>query len=170
MQNSKFTRNVILNGDSSPSLTWLRMTRLGGFTLIELLVVIAIIGVLASFLIANFVSIRERARDGERKSDLYNIQAALEIFRSDQGLYPTNSEFPSTCGSAVPFTFGGSTYMQSVPCDPINTTPFTYEYTYNDVDGTYILVSCLENTSDTQKDSTNDPKCTSGVSFALKNP
>ena len=66
------------------------MTRIGtkGFTLIELLVAISIIGVLSSFLLANFVGIRQRARDGVRKSDLRQIQSALELYRSDQSKYP----------------------------------------------------------------------------------
>ena len=37
------------------------------FTLIELLVVISIIGALATIFIANFMGIRERARDSQRK-------------------------------------------------------------------------------------------------------
>ncbi|MDP2672104.1 MAG: type II secretion system protein, partial [Candidatus Daviesbacteria bacterium] len=50
-----------------------------GFTLIELLVAIAIIGILSSFLLSNFVGVRQRARDGVRKSDLRQIQSALEL-------------------------------------------------------------------------------------------
>jgi len=143
------------------------MTRIEtkGFTLIELLVVIAIIGVLASFLIANFVSIKERARDGKRKTDLYNIQAALEIYRSDKSSYPDSI---SNCGSS--WEVENTVYIQSMPCDPLNSTPFTYEYIYTAANGTYKLVACLENTSDLQKDVTNEPKCTSSVSFTLKNP
>lgn len=136
-----------------------------GFTLIELLVVIAVIGLLTSFLVANFVGVRERARDGQRKSDLRNIQAALEIYRSDNGAYPSSI---STCGST--WTEAGAVYMQTVPCDPLNTSPFTYEYTYTPVDGTYKLIACLENASDPQRDASNDSKCTTGVSFTLKNP
>ena len=58
-----------------------------GFTLIELLVAIGIIGILASFLLANFVGVRQRARDGVRKSDLRQMQSALEMYRADQGQY-----------------------------------------------------------------------------------
>ena len=137
-----------------------------GFTLIELLVVIAIIGLLTSFLVANFVGVKERARDAQRKSDLRQIQAALEIYRSDKGKYPDDSQFPN-CGSK--WEEGGAIYMQSVPCDPSNTNPFIYRYAFIPVEGTYILVGCLENASDSQKDTTNT--CTGGsVSFTLKNP
>jgi len=59
-----------------------------GFTLIELLIVIVIIGVLATLLMTNFVGVRQRGRDAQRKSDLRQIQAALELYRADVGQYP----------------------------------------------------------------------------------
>lgn len=140
-----------------------------GFTLIELLVVIAIIGLLTSFLLANFVGVRERARDGQRKSDLRNIQAALEIYRSDKAEYP--SSLPA-CGGT--WQEGGAVYMQSVPCDPLNTGKYIYSYTYTAADRTYSLVGCLENTNDSQKDPTNDgSKCdgeNTNWSLTLENP
>ena len=89
--------------------------KFNGFTLIELLVVIGIIGILASFLFANFVGIRQRARDGVRKNDLHQIQSALEMYRSDnQGSYPASLP---TCGNQ--FDDGTAVYMKKVPCDPI---------------------------------------------------
>ena len=145
------------------------MKRTNGFTLIELLVVIAIIGLLTSFLVANFVGVKERARDAQRKSDLRQIQAALEIFRSDKGSYPSTSTILNPCGTSWT---DGSTYMQDVPCDPLNTGESVYTYTYDckgPDTGTYCLVACLENASDSQKDTANT--CTGGsVSFTLKNP
>ena len=60
-----------------------------GFTLIELLVVIGIIGILSGLLMANFIGVRQRSRDGTRKSNLSQIQSAVELYRSDQGSYPS---------------------------------------------------------------------------------
>lgn len=111
-----------------------------GFTLIELLIVIAIIGVLATLLMANFVGVRQRARDAQRKSDVRQIQAALEIFRSDNGGYPPA---PLTCGASL--TSGGSTYMKKIPCDP---NGGSYIYLSGGTD--YTLYACLENASDSQ--------------------
>ncbi len=125
-----------------------------GFTLIELLIVIAIIGVLAALLMVNFVGVRQRARDAQRKSDLRQIQSALEIYRADNGNYPTTtSDFPTaTCGTGVHFIKNGTstTYMQTIPCDPLG-APYVFSFTST----TYSITACLENTSDSQKDPSN---------------
>ncbi|OGH18629.1 MAG: hypothetical protein A3F31_01625 [Candidatus Levybacteria bacterium RIFCSPHIGHO2_12_FULL_38_12] len=134
------------------------MTTRQGFTLIELLIVITIIGVLASLLMSNFVGVRQRARDSQRKSDLRQIQSALEIYRSDQGSYP--GSIPA-CGSALtsPPPDTSTVYMQKIPCDPLNTGEYVYTYTLTS--GLYSLQGCLENYNDSQKDTPNDTsKCT----------
>lgn len=117
-----------------------------GFTLIELLIVIAIIGILASLLMVNFIGIRQKARDSQRKSDLRQIQSALELYRADQGRYP-DSPLP-TCGSSLTGGSPPTTYMQKVPCDSLSTAPYQYSFS-----GTaYCLRVCLENTNDGERD------------------
>jgi general secretion pathway protein G len=125
-----------------------------GFTLIELLIVIGIIGVLATLLMVNFVGVRQRARDAQRKSDLRQIQSALEIYRADNSAYPLSvSGLNTGCGSAS-FTYNGTTYMSKVPCDPLGTS---YSFTSN---GTaYSIIACLENVNDNQKDATSVTPC-----------
>lgn len=60
-----------------------------GFTLIELLVVIAIIAMLASIILASLNSARAKGRDSARLADMRQIQAALELYASDNaGKYP----------------------------------------------------------------------------------
>lgn len=141
-----------------------------GFTLIELLIAISIIGVLSSFLLANFVGVRQRARDGVRKSDLRQIQSALELFRSDQSTYPS-SPLPG-CGSAL--TTGGTTYMQKIPCDP--SSGAVYAYSVGAGNTTYSLIACLENGNDSQIDrdvSNNKINCASSTTlwqYTLQNP
>jgi len=121
-----------------------------GFTLIELLVVIAIIGMLSALLVPNFMGARERARDAQRKSDLTQIQKALEMYRQDQNppLYPTaaGNRFgtTSTCGSS--FNSGSTIYMNKIPCDPLGPTP--YYYSPNNTSLTFELCTCLENKAD----------------------
>lgn len=145
-----------------------------GFTLVELLIVIAIIGVLSALLMANFIGVRQRARDAQRKSDLRQIQAALELYRSDLGGYP--DEAALVFGGQLANTSAGNdtVYMQKVPTDPINSS---YPYSYVSDGSSYSLVACLENASDSQGvDSTQLPAgisgtgCTSGAFILLVNP
>ncbi|MGH7245715.1 MAG: type II secretion system protein [Candidatus Levyibacteriota bacterium] len=140
----------------------------GGFTLIELLIVIAIIGILAALLMANFVGVRQRARDAQRKSDLRQIQSALELYRADVGSYPDTSTF-SSCGSGASLANGTTIYMTTIPCDPLSGTSYAYSSASST---TYVLIACLENSSDSQKDSTNVSPCdgTTNFSFTLQNP
>ena len=139
-----------------------------GFTLIELLIVIAIIGILSTLVMTNVVAVRQRARDGQRKADLRQLQSALELYRSDNGTYP-GSPLP-TCGS--PLTSGGTTYIQKIPCDPVNNGEYVYSYTSTGT--TYTLVACLENVNDPQRDpNDNRAYCTGNQtdwSFTLTNP
>ena len=140
-----------------------------GFTLIELLVAIGIIGILASFLLANFVGVRQRARDGVRKSDLRQIQSALELYRSDQGSYP--GSIPS-CGSSLTGGSPSVTYMQKIPCDPSNgSVVYTYTVTAP-CTASYCITACLENGNDAQQDAANIAPCdgTTNFSYTLQNP
>jgi general secretion pathway protein G len=137
-----------------------------GFTLIELLVVVAIIGILSALLMSNFVGIRQRARDGQRKSDLRQIQSALELYRADNGSYPTDPAI-FTGGSIVcnvALSSGGVTYMKSIPCDPLGTASSPLFYQYVGTTANYCIRACLENTNDSQKDPTNDTGTGSNVS------
>ncbi|NCU28313.1 MAG: type II secretion system protein [Candidatus Moranbacteria bacterium] len=58
-----------------------------GFTLIELLVVVAIIGILSAVVIASLGGARDKGNDAKRRSDLHQIQNALEIYYNDCGTY-----------------------------------------------------------------------------------
>ncbi len=136
-----------------------------GFTLIELLIAIVIIGVLSAFLMANFIGVRQRTRDAQRKSDLNQIKIALETYRADLGYYPGAL---AACGSPLTGGSPATTYMTNIPCDPLGGS-----YSYASVGGTtYTIISCLENGNDQQKDSPNVAPCngTSGFSFTVRNP
>lgn len=127
-----------------------------GFTLIELLVVISIIGILAALLMSNFAAIRERARDAQRKSDLKQIQKALEFYKDAQTpaiQYPQTSSWET-----LTTNLEGSNYMKKVPVDPINANSYVYSYAPTVGDTlNYTLKACLENASD--KDGANDASC-----------
>ena len=61
-----------------------------GFTLLELLVVIAIIGILSSVVLASLNSSREKASNAAILSQMNEYQKALELYYSDEGVYPHN--------------------------------------------------------------------------------
>lgn len=125
-----------------------------GFTLIELLVVIAIMSILASVLYGNFVSVRQRARDAQRKADLRRIQSDIEVYRSDKGYYPLESAL-SSCGGS--FVEGSTMYIRKIPCDPLPDPVSSNRYVYAPTTGcdntatlctTYSIYACLENRND----------------------
>ena len=62
------------------------------FTLIEILVVVTIIGILLSTAIISYGSLSKSSRDARRKTDLEQIRAALEMWRSSEPL--ANGQYP----------------------------------------------------------------------------
>lgn len=137
-----------------------------GFTLIELLVVISIIGILATLVAANLNSARERARDAARKSDLKNISTALRLYFNDNGFFP---QFSTDIPWGNPWVVGNTTYMNTVPQDPLSPNQI-YTYKRGTADDTFTLSACLENASDKQGVTTQgtDISCPKSWMFQVK--
>lgn len=98
-----------------------------GFTLIELLVVIAIIGVLVGGLLIGMNPVKQvrKARDAQRKSDLFHLRTALEAYNNDHNKYPLapnwfssepQDQIPNNSGNWIPGL--APSYIQSLPRDP----------------------------------------------------
>ncbi|MBI2074536.1 MAG: type II secretion system protein [Candidatus Levybacteria bacterium] len=160
-----------------------KLSSIFGFTLIELLIVIAIIGVLSALLMVNFIGIRQRARDAQRKANLRQIQSALELYRADIGSYPESSsaKLPVNCPQGASTYLGSSdcssTYVQKIPTDLMGASYYNSgNYYYSSSGTTYTLAACLENSSDKDSEVTNtnpdasvSPACTT-VYYVLQNP
>lgn len=71
------------------------MKTIQGFTLVEVLVVASIIAILTAAVVANFGDGSAQSRDAERKSDLRNVESALELYRLRNGRYPEACNGPA---------------------------------------------------------------------------
>ncbi len=125
-----------------------------GFTLIELLVVIAIIGVLAALVLAALSSAQKGARDGRRKSDLKQYQAALNQYYNDKGSLPPGSwvggggtnTWPMTDTANTAYQALKDTYLKSFLVDSKNVAPYAYYYQQGNLGSglTYVLCNKQE--------------------------
>ena len=78
-----------------------------GFTLIELLVVISIIALLSSIVIASLMGARERAKKSAFLQSMRQIGLALELYRSENGVYPYEDDLSERSFSIVYYTDAG---------------------------------------------------------------
>jgi general secretion pathway protein G len=128
-----------------------------GFTLIELIVVMAIIGILVATVAGNFQTSRLKGNDARRKSDLKQIQNALETYFNDVGLYPTASagQIVGCTGGAAACVWGtgqwrnanNTVYMSVVPGD-VSAPGNQYLYVVSATRRSYKLFARLQNTQD----------------------
>lgn len=112
-----------------------------GFTLIELLVVMAVIVLLAALLIVRFSIAQRKARDATRKSDLKEIQNALELYADDhKGLVPIyiTDQPLSVLNSEL-----SPTYISRMPEDP--RAGFEYRFASSSDGKHYWLRARMEN-------------------------
>lgn len=107
-----------------------------GFSFIEILVVVTIISLLTAVAVASYSTFLKTSRDAKRKTDLEQVRAALEMYRSTVDTYPVGSVWSTTLNIlTTPVT-----YIQRLPTDPKNPT-YTYYYTGSISDytlGTYL--------------------------------
>jgi prepilin-type N-terminal cleavage/methylation domain-containing protein len=93
-----------------------------GFTLIELLVVIAIIGVLSSVVLVSLNTARGKARDAKVRSELRQIQTAVQLYYDRFGAMPPNTYPGNYCSNQPNFlqvTCQAIQWRQTIP--PIRT-------------------------------------------------
>ncbi len=109
------------------------------YTLIEILIVTTIIVLLTAVAVVSYSTFLKQSRDAKRKSDLEQVRAALEMFRSNS----TTNDYPTTGLSELTSPV---VYIQSVPADPKNPT---YTYYYSGSASNYTLGAYLETTAST---------------------
>lgn len=126
-----------------------------GFTLVELLVVMVILGILATIGFGYFYSSQAKARDAQRKSDLNQLQKALEMFYNDKGRYRTNKEKLPPAGQSWEDE-KGTIYIKTVPGDPKGGK---YCYESDDSGSYYKIYAKLENIKDSAIEKSGCAEC-----------
>ncbi len=101
----------------------IRIRQSQGFSLIEIMVVVVIIGILAALVVPKIMSRPEQARIVKAQSDISAIQSALDLYKLDNGFYPTTNQglqalvtLPTT--APIPANWKSDGYLQRLPVDP----------------------------------------------------
>ena len=68
------------------------MNRQKGFSLIEIMVVVVILGILASIVVPKIMGRPDEARKVKAKQDVLAIQNALDLYKLDNGNYPSTDQ------------------------------------------------------------------------------
>jgi prepilin-type N-terminal cleavage/methylation domain-containing protein len=104
-----------------------------GFTIVELLVVIVVIAILAAITIVSYNGITGRAVETSMKSDLRNVEAAVELDRITTGSYPANAGaanggqgLKSSGDNQLTYKTSGNDFCVSVS-NPKVSTPLRFE-------------------------------------------
>ena len=112
---------------------WARETgaRASGFTLIEIMVVVVILGVLGALIVPNIVGRPDEARATAARSDIQQIGNALDLYRMDNGHYPSTDQglealVDKPAGYPEPRRWNPDGYLKRVPVDPWG-EPYLYE-------------------------------------------
>ena len=100
-----------------------RPQRATGFTLIEIMVVVVILGILAAMVAPKILSRPDQAKVTVARSDIETISQALELFRLDNGFYPTMDQglealIKKPTAEPEPRNWNPEGYLKKAPLDP----------------------------------------------------
>lgn len=124
-----------------------------GFTLIELIIVVAVLSIMSAGALAIIdpTAQFQKANDVRRKSDLGQIQRALEVYYGDNGKYPpfyaaSDYRVKGLDGNVVNWGSSWRPYMDVLPKDPKSNKKYVY---FSGVDGqSYFLYASLDRGTD----------------------
>lgn len=99
-----------------------RLSDRAGFTLIEIMVVVVILGLLAALVVPKLMGTTETAKKTQTQVQIKGIEQALELFKLDNGFYPTTDQGLAALVKApetgrVPKNYRKGGYLGSVPKD-----------------------------------------------------
>lgn len=99
-----------------------------GFSLIEIMVVVIILGILASIIIPKIMSRPDQARQVKAKQDVVAIENALNLYKLDNGFYPSTDQGLKALVEKPtndPAPSNWRAYLKQLPMDPWN-RPYQY--------------------------------------------
>lgn len=93
------------------------------FTLIEVMVVVVILAILAAIIVPRILSRPDQARQVAAKQDIVAIENALELYKLDNGFYPSNDQgiaalIKRPSGDPTPQNWNGPYIKGDLPKDP----------------------------------------------------
>ena len=94
-----------------------------GFTLIEVMVVVVILGILAAILVPKVMDRPDQARITKARQDIRALEAALNLYRLDNYVYPTTDQglealVTRPTGSPEPKNWKSGGYIKKLNKDP----------------------------------------------------
>ncbi|WP_411711067.1 type II secretion system major pseudopilin GspG [Marinobacter sp. R17] len=124
-------------------MTMKQLNRNAGFTLIEIMVVMVILGLLVAIVAPNILGRSDQARVTVAQTQMSNIANALDLYRLDNGSYPSTQQglqalVSKPSGSPEPKNWNPDGYLKNVPQDPWDND---YQYISPGVNGPYDLFS-----------------------------
>lgn len=101
-----------------------------GVTLIEMMVVLVMISVVAALIVPNVIGRPDEARVSVAATDMRSIAGALQLYRLDNGSYPTTAQGLNALAERpvtppLPRTWPQDGYLSTLPLDPWG-TPYVY--------------------------------------------
>lgn len=93
------------------------------FTLIEVMVVVVIMAILAAIIVPQILSRPDQARRVAAKQDILSIENALELYKLDNGTYPTTDQgiealVKKPTSDPTPMNWNGPYLKGGLPKDP----------------------------------------------------
>jgi general secretion pathway protein G len=117
--------------------------RSSGFTLIELLLVLVILATLAAIVTPKFAKRSAQAKVTAARTQIAELEVALDAFEIDVGRYPANAEGLRALVEKPASSADGwlQAYIKSVPLDPWG-NDYIYRYPGQYNQDSYDLYSC----------------------------
>jgi general secretion pathway protein G len=133
MQSNRTATPFLLSAQREGSQVQAKFSKkLNGFTLIEVMVVVVILSILASIVVPKLMDKPEKARITKARSDIRAVEAALNLYRLDNMVYPTTDQglealVTAPTGAPEPKNYSAGGYLDRVPVDPWG-NPYLYLY------------------------------------------